>query len=638
MSLRSWFEARPIHQKLVFSALAVTTAALLFALGGLLVVDSWRFRSSSGAETLSVARVMAENLSAAVQFRDLTAARETLETVRGQVQVRRACIYLPDGQIFAGMQREAAPPCPATMPASSDWYVVARAVPIVRNDQTWGTVYVEQDPTELVGRLGIAALICAILLVVAAALSVLLGHRLHRAISLPIAKLAGAARGLGTSQRFELEPIEAPPDEVGDLVGAFAAMVSRVREANQRLVESNEALQLEVNERQRMEAEREILLHRELQASRLKDEFLASVSHELRTPLNAIVGWTQVLALGEPSKPILERATASLLRNAQAQTRVIDDLIDISRIVTGKLQVTLDAVDLRSIVETATDVVRPIGTARRIQLTVAVPDSACLVQGDPGRLQQVLWNLLSNAMKFTTDGGSISVNLRASPDSYVVVVADTGIGITPEFLPHVFERFRQADGSMTRAYGGLGIGLAIVKELTELHGGTVAVSSAGTGLGASFTVTLPAARPAPVPAGPRPAVPPNLPSLRGVRILAVDDNEDALEVLSAVLSAAGADVRVASSAERAIDQWQQHASDVLLCDLAMPQMDGFQLLERIRSLDARSGTLTPAIAVTAYTSEESIARSARAGFQQHITKPHDPGTVVRAVASALNRV
>jgi len=292
---------------------------------------------------------------------------------------------------------------------------------------------------------------------------------MQQLISRPIVALAGAARAIGRD-RFELPEISAPPDETGELVRSFRDMVQRLASAN---------------------AERDDLLRRERQASRLKDEFLAALSHELRTPLNAILGWTQILEATDPDPQMVAKAVASVSRNARAQSRVIEDLLDVSRIVTGKMQLSLAAVDVRATLQAAVDVIAPAASAKRIRVDVAVPPVPCIVQADPDRLRQVLWNLLSNAVKFTDAGGTVAASVVEGEREFSIAIADTGIGISAEFLPFVFERFRQADGSPTREHGGLGLGLAIVKDVVELHSGTVRAGSDGPGRGATFIVVLP---------------------------------------------------------------------------------------------------------------------------------------------------
>jgi CheY-like chemotaxis protein/two-component sensor histidine kinase len=313
--------------------------------------------------------------------------------------------------------------------------------------------------------------------------------------------------------------------------------------------------------------------------------------------------------------------------------------VDVSRIITGKLNLRFDPVDFRDVVESAVDVVRSAAQAKSIRLRVDVPRKACLVNGDRDRLQQVIWNLLSNAIKFTHHGGAVSLTLRDEDGAFVLEVSDTGIGIPPSFLPHVFERFRQADGSTTREHGGLGLGLAIVKELTEMHGGEVAVRSGGVGQGATFVVRLPQLAGLDLPSrrefrGSRVAQA----ELQGIQILAVDDNLDSLDVLATSLATRGAHVRVVATGQEAIREWDRQPPDVLLCDLAMPQMNGFDLLNAIRERDRAAGRITPAIALTAHTSEEYQAKTRAAGFEFHVAKPYDVAQLVRTVLTALERV
>ncbi len=390
------------------------------------------------------------------------------------------------------------------------------------------------------------------MLVLAATLAYVVAQRLHRSVSTPIVQLAAAARDVG-SESFSLPEIRTDPDEIGELFRALTGMMSRVQQANQ-------GLMTEIAERRRIEAERENLLVREREASRVKDEFLAAVSHELRTPLNAILGWVQILKMGPPDPETTSKAVTTIARNAHTQARLIEDLVDVSRIVTGKLHLRFEAVDLRGPVEAAAEVVRPAARAKNVALESKLPATTCFVSGDTDRLQQIVSNLLSNAVKFSSAGGVIVATLEHIGGAYEVRVTDTGIGIAPDFLPHVFERFSQSDGSMTREHGGLGLGLAIVKELTELHGGAVTAESPGPGQGATFTIRLPALIGLDDTAIPTaPAAAPPAQTLRGVRVLAVDDNADALEIVSAALGASGADVTAVTSGADAIVEWRRAA-------------------------------------------------------------------------------
>ena len=369
-------------------------------------------------------------------------------------------------------------------------------------------------------------------------------------------------------------------------------------------------------------------------ANRLKDEFLAMLSHELRTPLNAIVGWTSMLTRGQVAPARMPWVFETLDRNAQSQARLIADVLDVSGIVTGKLHLQMTAVDVCDLVARATESVRASAGGRNLELSLEETRS-CLVRGDPGRLQQVVWNLLSNAVKFTPAGGSVRVTVTRDDRHVVIVVADTGAGIPHDFLPLVFDRFRQADQTSTRPYGGLGLGLAIVKHLVDLHSGTVSASSGGPGQGACFTVRLPAEEPTEVPAAP--AAQPIDVSLTGRTILLVDDDVSTRDVVSAGLEGAGADVSVVPSAADAWDALHRRLPDVLIADLAMPVEDGFSLIRRVRN-DAAIGERLPAIALSAFADARSEAAALAAGFSAFIAKPTRPDALLRLIDDLLNAV
>lgn len=624
--MKQWFAALPIHRKLVTMALAVSACALLVVTMGLLAFDIARFRTQAAEDAHALAQVIAENTAAAIEFDDAQAARMTLSSVRVRPVVSLACVYRKDGTLFAEYRSAGANACPAIPTRLLGWSAVSSVVPVLWNGRTVGAVYVQRVLADLGRRVAVTASAGALVLVLAGLLALGLARRLQRAISRPIVELANAARAIERGDRHEMPAISAPPDETGDLVRAFADMVGR-------LLSSNEALRAEVDERRRMQAERERLLVREREASRLKDEFLAAVSHELRTPLNAILGWTHILSQTNSPDPVVAKASAALERNAQAQNRVIEDLLDISRIITGKLPLSLTAPDLRSIVDAAVEVVTPAATVKGITLAVDTPAQPCVVHGDYDRLRQVVWNLLSNAVKFTPNAGVVTVRLVRHEPAYAIVVSDTGIGISPQFLDHVFERFRQADGSTTRLHGGLGLGLAIVKELTELHGGSVRAASEGLNRGATFTVTLPALEgPAHDALVAGTALAP-LPRLDGLTVLAVDDNQDSLDILAATLADAGARVRVAASGAAAVEELQHLPVDVVVCDLAMPGMDGFDVLVRVREIDDAAQRTTPVLALSAYASADYRQRCLEAGFRGHIAKPFAPSELIRVIAT-----
>ena len=397
-----------------------------------------------------------------------------------------------------------------------------------------------------------------------------------------------------------------------------------------------------VIERRRLEEERGGLLERERlaradaeSANRAKDEFLATVSHELRTPLNAILGWSAMLRKrGVPEQ--VERGLGIIERNAQAQARLIEDMLDVSRIISGKLRLEMTNADPRAAIEEAVEVVRPAAEAKGIELRISIEDDLGTFVADAERLQQVVWNLLSNAVKFTPRGGRVELTARRLPEAISIVVADTGKGITPGALPMIFEPFRQADASTTRVYGGLGLGLAIVRQLVQAHGGTVRADSVGEGHGATFTVELPL-RSTPIPkrAAGRPVSDGSqrVPRLEGLRILVVDEGAVARDLEREVLVSVGAQVQMAGSAVEALEKLRSFSPDVLVSDIGMPGEDGYALLRRIRALSPAEGGRTQALALTAYAREEDALRAFAAGFQTHVAKPVHPTELIAAVAN-----
>ena len=434
------------------------------------------------------------------------------------------------------------------------------------------------------------------------------------------------------------------------------AQLQREQVARAAAEEANRTAQQEIERRKRVEEslrqaeeERTELLERERvarteaeEANRLKDEFLATLSHELRSPLNAIVAWSHIL--GEPGldPATASRAVQAIDRNARAQIQLVADILDVSRIVTGKFHMSLGPVRLSDVIESAADTVRPAARARDIRLELAIDPAAGPVAGDASRLQQVIWNLLSNAMKFAPAGGRVQVRLEDAGSCIELSVTDDGPGIDPAFLPYVFDRFRQADSSSTRRHAGLGLGLAIVRHLVELHGGTVEARNRGDRSGAVLIVRLPrqqgasadsasADESAPTNAREKQAQP--APSLQDVSVLLVDDEEDTREAMAIGLGRHGARVATASSASEAMGALTRARPHVLVADIGMPGEDGYALLQKVRALPAESGGATPAIALTGYANPQDRVDALRAGFQMHVSKPVTPAELAAAVAS-----
>jgi hypothetical protein len=414
---------------------------------------------------------------------------------------------------------------------------------------------------------------------------------------------------------------------VRDPAGTLRGFVKVTQDLTERRHAEQQRLELLREQAARAEAEK---------VNQVKDEFLAMLSHELRTPLNAIVGWAHLLrAAPQLDQTQVAKGLEAIDRNAAIQTQIVSDVLDISRMTSGKVRLNPRRVDPGEVVNAAIDTVRPAAEAKRVNVGVSLPEEPAFVYADGDRLQQVVWNVLQNAVKFTPSGGRVEVRVERRKSSVEIAVTDTGAGIGPEFLPHVFETFRQADSSSSRRHGGLGLGLAIVKQLVELHGGRVTAESKGEGRGTTVRVRLPLmplsvdpAAPAPQREGQRP-----LPQLGGVSVLVVDDHTDARELVAVALQQAGAKVVTAADAAERLAALRERRPDVLLCDLEMPGEDGYEMMRKVRALPANAGGLTPAIALTAYARDEDRVRTLLAGFQRHVAKPVRPDELAAAVAA-----
>ena len=417
-----------------------------------------------------------------------------------------------------------------------------------------------------------------------------------------------------------------------------------IADRTRELAQTNKALQAEIEERSKIERERVQLLKREQaarleaeRANRLKDEFLATLSHELRTPLNAIMGWAHVLGQSSHDRDTVQRASAVIRQNATSQSQLIDDILDVSRIVGGRLVLDTQLVDLHIVIDDAIDSLMPAASAKSIQVVRSL-DRNIKVVGDRDRLQQVVWNLVSNAFKFTPKGGRVEIGLAEVQGDAEIEIRDTGIGISAEFLPFVFDRFRQADSSMSRRHSGLGLGMAIVRHLVELHGGTVSVESAGENQGATFRLRL-AGHSGPAPEPPAQALrafaehpsESELDHLDGVHVLIVEDDTDSRNVLAVLLQRLGALVEAVASAKEAYDRIAHRRPDVLVSDIGMPEEDGYSLIRRLRQMGGERRL--PAIALTAYARKQDADAALGAGYDCHLPKPVAPADLVRAIKS-----
>jgi signal transduction histidine kinase/ActR/RegA family two-component response regulator len=603
-----------IRQKLTALLMIMSGAVLLLASAAFVTWDFYRFREEMQVDLATQAGLVLENTAAAMTFDDPDAARQTLEMLSIDPHIQIACLYLPNGRLFAlaNFNDVSQDACPAS-PPSGIRYTANRlqmTSQLTRGVDRGSLLFITSDLDAHTARLQTQATAVLAILVAGLMVSFLLSHMLQRVVSQPIAQLADTARSIADRGDYSIRASSAADDEIGVLVQAFNHMLDEI-EASQR--------------------ERADLLDREQHANRLKDEFLATLSHELRTPLNAIVGWVHLLRGGQLPPDEVAHALERIDRNAHAQARLVQDLLDVSRITSGKLLLDVRDIDLAAVAANAIDACRPAADARQVLLECR-STSAMPTMGDPDRLQQVLWNLISNAVRFTPAHGTVIVSLRRDDQTDTIEVRDTGAGIEPKFIPFMFEPFRQADAASTRAHGGLGLGLTIVRRLTEMHGGTVSVASEGLGKGATLTVTLPVRRPGPLPTA--------LPSrarvgrLRDATVLIVDDDPDTLELLENTIEMAGAKPLAAHSVADAIRAVDGHDFDAMVSDIAMPGQDGYTLLALLKD---RLGDAMPTatIALTAYASRADRERAINAGFREHLAKPVNPDVLLQTLSDLL---
>jgi signal transduction histidine kinase/ActR/RegA family two-component response regulator len=633
------FSHLPIRLKLIAMILTACAAAVVLASLGYLVVDYYQTRDELERDLRAQADLILQNSLAALQFDDAKTAGETLNTLASKENIRVACLYQREGHLFAGFrqQGEAGSCPPGALPEGTRFG--SESVQLARDGidggKRFGSLVLRSDLAVLARRGRAQLVIVGVLLVIALGVAVLLSSRLQAIVSDPVIALASTAGEVTRRGDYSLRATRTTDDELGDLVDAFNRMLERIEVRESELSQANEDLRREVAERRRAEQERAELLVREREANRLKDEFLATLSHELRTPLNAILGWTKLLRANAVPSPSIDRALEKVERNAQVQARLIEDLLEVSRIVSGKLRLDYRPFDLITLCTTAVESMRPAAESRGVTIARHFERTSMPTSGDPDRLQQVIWNLLSNAVKFTPSGGRVSIAARRTGDADEIVVSDTGIGIDAAFLPNVFETFRQADASTTRAQGGLGLGLSIVKQLVALHGGEVSAESEGKDRGATFTVRLP------VRSGERRREEVAGAShdevrgrLEGRDILVVDDDLDTRELLVSALEAAGGRVRSAASAAGALALIRQGVPEAVVSDIGMPGEDGHAFMRAVTG-EVASQVPRVRIALSAFAAPGDRERALSAGFQSHVAKPVDPHALIKMIEEML---
>ena len=635
---RPLFRRLPVRHKLVVMIMLTSATVLVLASIGYLVNDYLRTRQEVRNELETQANLVVENSLSFIDFNDRPGALDTVRTLGENRHLRLACLYDARGRLFVEFTAASdVAPCVPEAPADGYTYALNRLT-VTRS--SWkegkpaGTILLRSSLSMMWGTLGQQLIVVILMLLVSLGIGLLLSARLQGLVSQPIVTLADTARQVSSRGDYSLRAERTTDDELGVLVDAFNRMLERIQLREQELSAANDELRHEVVERVRAEQERAELLVREREANRLKDEFLATLSHELRTPLNAIIGWTRLLRANAVPPGGHDRALEKVERNAHIQTRLVEDLLEISRIASGKLHLEIKEIDLVSIVNRAVDSIRPATEARGVSIERRFDSPSMLTSGDGDRLQQVVWNLLSNAVKFTPAGGTVTIALQRHTLLDELTIHDTGIGIEPAFLPHVFDTFRQADASSTRAHGGLGLGLSIVRHLVEMHGGAVEAQSDGSGKGATFIVRLPV-RHAETDAHELPLHNPmSEKTLTGATILVVDDDADSRDLLTSVFEGAGAMVRAVASAAEALTAAMEHPPDALVSDIAMPGEDGCTLLVQIKeALGPRAPRA--AVAVTAFAGERDRQRTAAAGYDRHVAKPFDPVALVHVVEELL---
>lgn len=600
--------------------LTMTSGGVVLVVAGLLASFDFLDSNRELHERINThAQIVALDGSAALAFEDRVSAASALRALRAVPDVGSATLFNRAHEAFARYVRDdtevpAFPDTETGRQRSGAWRVVTVAVSDRSGEHGRLQVVVDLRPLWL--RAFFDALLVVAVTVTASTIVYLLSRRLGGVLLDPVTELAQKARAVSQTGNYSIRAAKFSDDELGQLTDVFNEMLSQI---------------------QRQDAELKAARRHAEHASQMKDEFLATLSHELRTPMTPILGWAQALKYVAGDNAQVREAATVIERNARIQTQIVDDLLDMSRIVSGKVQLQAEPVRIDEVIEAAVTTVHAAASAREIVIGVVPAGATIEVNGDPGRLQQVFWNLLANAVKFTPVGGRVSIHSAVRGTQVEVRVEDSGQGIEAAFLPLVFERFRQADSSITRRHGGLGVGLSIVKQLVELHGGSVAAHSAGAGQGACFTVLLPRL----AASGEREEASASARTLdhclQGLVLLVVDDQQDGRELIVHLLEASGAITHQADSVSVALGMLETLPIDLLVSDIAMPTRDGYDLIEALRAHADSSHRHLPAVAITAFARSEDRERALAAGFDAHLPKPIDRTALVETVARLAGR-
>jgi signal transduction histidine kinase/ActR/RegA family two-component response regulator len=596
---------------------AIVSAAAVLAVTLTSGVRGYLYLKEQSRETaMSQSLIVAESSSAALSFRDREMAAGALAALKVVKGLQQASLIDAQGVVFARYVPSSG------LPASSGvLYPVghwrngsgyALVVPVTDRAGAHGRLQVNYVDSHLKAEALALALQAALLSLAGMLLALVLVRKLHPVLTAPIVELENTTRHVRDTGDYGARAQRVSNDELGRLTADFNEMLERIESSQRELLQAQ----------QRAE-----------EASRLKDEFVATLSHELRTPLSPIVAWIHMLRMPQGAAQ-LGNGLNVMERNANALIRIIDDLLDMSRIVAGTLRLDVQPVDINGIVRAAAETLAPAANSRQIHVDIQLASPPPPLNGDPSRLQQVVWNLLSNAIKFSPPGARVTVTGTREGARLDLVFQDAGVGVEPTFLPFVFDRFRQQDGSITRSHGGLGLGLSIVRQLVELHGGTVSAHSPGRDQGATFVVSLPVARhPAATVPVAAPVAIPAPPRLDGVTLVLVEDEADMRAVVRAALQDAGATVHESADAREALALLANCTPDALVSDIGLPDMDGYALLQQLRATP--HGRTVPALALTAYARPEEQQRAFEAGYRAHLSKPVDPAELVEAVAAAV---